>query len=117
MMESRLHKGHGRVRSGPPITQVIPGQSTGYGRASWQGGLHNRMAIALKRLKNPKNGHFTLLNTCINWDPTAFWVPPDLAHLIMGHENSPKICSKKCGFLGVLGGSKKGSKMGIFRGF
>ena len=32
-----LHKGHGRVRSGPPITQVIPGQSTGYGRASWQG--------------------------------------------------------------------------------
>ena len=29
-----LHKGHGRVRSGPPITQVIPGQSTWYGRVS-----------------------------------------------------------------------------------
>ena len=51
-----LHKGHGRVRSGPPITQVIPGQSTGYGRASWQGGLHNRMSIALKDPHKPGNG-------------------------------------------------------------
>ena len=83
------------------------------------GGLHNRMAIALKdpqNPENPKNGHLTLLNTCINWDPTAFWVPPNLAHLIMGHENSPKICSKKCGFLGVLGGPKKGQKW-AFLGF
>ena len=55
-----LHKGHGRVRSGPPITQVIPGQSTGYRRASWHWDLPNREGVSrLKPLKPQKRPFHT----------------------------------------------------------
>src|SRR3954468_10625260 len=60
------YKGHGRLTSALPSDPIF----FYLGWSSINSGLKNRKT--LKTPKNPENGHFTLLNTCINWHAQEF---------------------------------------------
>src|SRR3954466_11752653 len=60
----RYYKGHGRLTSALPSDPIF----FYLGWSSIDSGLRKyKIHKALKTPKNPKIGHFTLLNTCINW--------------------------------------------------
>ena len=71
-----------------------------------------RVYLSQKPLKTPKNGHFALLNTCINWYAQEFVFLGSFRNpvaLIMG-KNAKKVLKKSAQILlekrGFLGGSK-----------
>src|SRR3954452_1169637 len=60
------YKGHGRLTSALPSDPIF----FYLGWSSINSGL--KIHKPLKTPKNPKIGHFTLLNTCINWHAQEF---------------------------------------------
>src|SRR3954462_13010052 len=63
------HKGHGRLTGALPSDPIF----FYLGWSSINSGLKNvKDHKTLKTPKNPKIGHFTLLNTCINWHAQDF---------------------------------------------
>ena len=80
-----------------------------------------RVYLSQKPLKTPKNGHFTLLNTCINWYAQellffgGFWNP---VALIIA-KNTKKLLKKSARKMlekwGFLGGSKLLTPNGVLK--